>query len=260
MFKISSLPLPHPTTAAIVPFTSCGLANLVAADAAAEDLSHTVHFELGKTQFDSGDSITIQEIHGTSDAIEVGGTYSVDGTYTLNSRDEAELALHTTTISNSGSTPVASSQHVQIKKGTGTFHLVKTMGQDGYLHVSFYPLPSGSSFGGGLFRAGKPVLRDESQSSPSPVSATGPNQALLEYLGNPIGAPSDMDTRFSKEGLLNTIQTAAQNAGITVKRVNVDDSEYPFIVGVICGGSDVIKLKDQLRVGGRLRIQRLHRQ
>ena len=56
-----------------------------------------------------------------------------------------------------------------------------------------------------------------------------------------------MDAKYTKEGLINAIQLAARNAGITVKKVVIEDSEYPFLVGVICGGSDAAKLKDQIR-------------
>jgi hypothetical protein len=218
---------------------------------AAADLPHNVQFELGKAEFAAGDSITIESIHGTSDAIAVGETYSVDGTYTLNSRDEAQLAFYATTIGPSGPTPVDSKQHLRIKKGTGSFHLVKTMREDGYLHVSFYPAGSGGSFGGVYFGQGNRVLRSWGSSSPAPASSlestSGPNQALLEYLGNPVVPPAAMDARYTKDGLINAVQTAARNAGIKVKRVAVDDSEFPFVVDVICEGSDFVKLKEQIR-------------
>src|SRR3989442_6212077 len=122
------------------------------------ELPHAVRYELGDAEFAPGDNITIQQVRGTSDTISTGGTYSVEGTYTLCSRDEATLAFYTTTISDSGPTLVDPKQHVLIKKGTGSFHLFKTLSDDGYLHVSFYPVPSGSGFGGVYFGQGNRVL------------------------------------------------------------------------------------------------------
>ena len=153
---------------------------------------------------------------------------------------------------------------MRIEKGTGTFRLVKTMREEGYLHVSFYPVPTGGSFGGVYFgqgewvlhhkgwsylepRARLPGLRATGSSAGGPVSLTGPNQALLEYLGDPVEPPADMDAAYSKDGLIKAVQTAARNAGISVKRVEIDDSEFPFLVGVICKEGDWEKLKEQFR-------------
>jgi len=61
-------------------------------------LTHNVSFQTGQTQFQGGDSITITEVRGTSDTIQVGGTYQVKGTYHLASHDQATLALSVTAI------------------------------------------------------------------------------------------------------------------------------------------------------------------
>ena len=227
-----------------------------------EDFPAVVPFELGTVDFLPGDSITIQQLRGTSSTIRTGETYYVEGTYTLASRDKADLAWYATTSSNVP-TPTDPSQIVRVEKGAGTFRLAKTMREDGYLHLSFYPVPSGGSFGGLYFGQGKEVLRSKwshphdaaraqdnattGASAGQPVSVTGPNQALLEYLGDPVAPPADMDAAYSKEGLIKAVQTAARNAGITLKRIEIDDSEYPFLVGVICKEGDYSKLKDQLR-------------
>ena len=229
----------------------------------AADLSSAVPFELGEGEFIPGDSITIQRVSGTSPTIHTGETYCVEGTYTLASKEKADLALFATTMSK-GSTPTDPSQIVRIEKGTGSFRLVKTMREEGYLHVSFYPVPGGSSFGGIYFGQGESVLHHKGwsyldthphaqdylgngNSTGGPVSLTGPNKALLEYLGDPVQPPSDMDPAYSKDGLIKAIQTAAQKAGITVKRIEIDDSEFPFLVGVIYREGDHSKLTDQLR-------------
>ena len=81
-----------------------------------------------------------------------------------------------------------------------------------------------------------------------PATASGANQALFAYLGNPVEPPAPMDARYTKEGMVGAIELAAKNAGIKVKKLEVDDSEYPFLVGVIHGGgSDAVKLKNQIK-------------
>ena len=239
------------------------LVNLAATICIAADFSSTVPFELGEGGFLPGDSINIQRVTGTSPTIRTGETYCVEGTYTLVSQEKATLALYATTMSK-GSTPTDPSQRMNIEKGSGTFRLVKTMWEEGYLHISFYPVSSGGSFGGVYFGQGEWVNRDKgwshldtharsadhvaAVSSPvGPVSSTGPNQALLEYLGDPVEPPADMSAAYTKDGLIKAIQTAARNAGIKLKQVEIDDSEFPFLVGVICKEGDYSKLTDQLR-------------
>jgi len=234
-----------------------------ATSGAAAEFPHPVAFDLGQSQFLPGDSITIQRVTGTSPTIRTGETYCVEGTYALASSEKADLALFATTLS-AVATPINPNQTVRIEKGSGTFRLVKTMQEPGYLHLSFYPVPSGSSFGELYFGQGNWVLRRDGRgkrqasprspnestsgnSSGRPVSATGPNQTLLEYLGDPVEPPADMSPAYTKDGLIKAVQTAARNAGITLKRIEIDDSEYPFLVGVICAEGDYPKLKDQLR-------------
>src|SRR5664279_4100042 len=86
----------------------------------------------------------------------------------------------------------------------------------------------------GLLSAGYSTHASES-------APTGPNKVLYEYLGDPVAPPADMDAAYTKEGLIKAVQTAAGNAGITLKRIEIDDSEYPFLVGVICKEGDYSK-------------------
>jgi len=240
---------------------SSALAGRAATDATSEKFPYTVPFELGDAEFAPGDNITIQQVRGTSDTIGTGETYCVEGTYTLSSRDEARLSFYTTTIS-PNPTPVGPDQRIRITKGTGSFRLVQTMTEDGYFHVSFYgggggSDPNRSDFGGVYFGQGDRVLRNKGWSyldqkgtggsSEKAVSASGPNQVLLEYLGSPVEPPANMDAKYTKDGLINAIQLAARNAGITLKTVVIEDSEYPFLVGVVSSGSDFAKLKDQIK-------------
>lgn len=226
-----------------------------------ENLPYEVPFELGSSNFAPGDNITITEVRGTSDKIEVGGTYSVEGTYTLGSKDQAVISLYATSIGYSGPTPVDPKQIMHITNGTGSFYLVKTMTLDGYPHVGFYPTNTGSVLGGMYFGQGDRVFRGgvslDSQSDSStgnsgnslniPPSFSGPNLALFKYLGNPVMPPSNMDQRYTVAGLKDAVQQAAQNAGIGVKRIAVDDSEFPFLVAVVCGGADAVNLKSALK-------------
>ena len=247
--------------------TLLGLAQALAASAATNDTAaefpSVVPFELGMTEFLPGDNITILQVRGTSPAIRTGETYCVEGTYTLASKDEADLAIFATTVG-AVSVRTEPTQIVRVKKGTGTFRLVKPMRAEGYLHVSFYPAPGGSSFGGVYFGEGKWLLPKEGWSAlqmkgpvqdslrgtgskSKSVILAGPNQALFEYLGEPVDPPKDMDALYSKDGLIKAVHTAARKAGISVRRVEVDDSEYPFLVGIVCDEGDYPKLTDQLR-------------
>src|ERR1017187_6473181 len=189
------------TVPALLSFT-LALGASAATNSAAADFSYAVPFELGEGGFFPGDSITIQRVTGTSPTIRTGETYCVEGTYTLASKEKAHLALYATALSK-GPTPTDPSQKMRIEKGSGTFRLVKTMREEGYLHISFYPVSAGGSFGGIYFGQGEWVNHDKGwshldthaqsqdhvptvSSTAGPVSLSGPNQALLEYLRDPV--------------------------------------------------------------------------
>ncbi len=79
----------------------------------------------------------------------------------------------------------------------------------------------------------------------------GSNQAMLDYLGNPTPPPPNLDAAYSKEGLISALQNAAQVANISLKKIEIDDSEFPFLVGVeVENSSDLRKLKDQMATMG----------
>ncbi|MGA2175802.1 MAG: hypothetical protein ABSH38_12560 [Verrucomicrobiota bacterium] len=222
------------------------------------DFPYPVQFELGEAEFAPGDNITITQVRGTSAAITTNQTYCVDGTYTLASRDQANLCLFATTLQNVA-TPTDPQQTVRITNGTGTFHLVKTMTAEGYLHVTFYPVVRGSGFGGVYFGQGQWVLKkkgwsylsnasDMGGASNSAVSSlAGANKALFEYLGDPVPPPSRLDARYTTDGLSNAVQLAASKAGITLKRMVIDDSEFPGVIAIVVPEGDSAKIDDQLR-------------
>ncbi len=224
-----------------------------------QNFPRAVPYELGDSEFAPGDSIAIQELRGTTDDIGPGGTYCVTGTYTLNSQAEADLSFFATTT-NKTPTPIDTQQTVHVMKGTGSFRLIKQVTDQGYLHLTFYTRDTGQGFGGVYFGQGRWVLRHKqwsyrhSASRPQkrevrePVSATGPNQVLFEYLGNPVAPPANLDASYTKEGLTHAMQVAAQNAGISLVKLEIDHSEFPFLVGVVAANrSEMEKLKEQIR-------------
>jgi hypothetical protein len=78
--------------------------------------------------------------------------------------------------------------------------------------------------------------------------ASGPNQALYDYLGNPVAPPASIDAAYTKEGLTSAVQDASQAATVSLTQVEIDDSEFPFLIGVVCANKgDIGKLGAQLR-------------
>jgi len=114
-----------------------------------DDFSHVVNLE--KTS--SGDLITITEVRGPSDKLEVGKTYEVRGTYKLASQDKAQLMVHVTTEGKQPheSHPALTGQKVIVEKGEGSFTLRFQMWHEGKPHVSFYPAKGGNSFAATYF-------------------------------------------------------------------------------------------------------------
>jgi hypothetical protein len=226
--------------------------------AAAQDdgtFPFTVRFEPGDRQFAAGDQITIQQVRGTKATLATGETYVVEGTYTLTSRDAAEIALFVTTPDPTP-TRIDPKQILKITNGTGTFRLVKTMTESGYPHVSFYPVNPGGSFGGVYFGEGNWLLHDKRAkavtdsigSGNTSGALSGPNQVLFEYLGEPVEPPADMNPAYSKAGLLEAVRTTAAKAGVTLKKIEVDDSEFPFLIGIVCDEADFeTRFKQQLK-------------
>ena len=118
----------------------------------AADLS-VIPFEVVRPQFEAGDSIVIQEVRATSPQLKIGDTVVVRGQYRLQSKPKAKVGLHLTSRGPSGPTRVLPEQQVEIAAGSGSFELKHVVAKAGDLHVSFYPVPSGSSFGGVYFSA-----------------------------------------------------------------------------------------------------------
>ena len=71
---------------------------------------------------------------------------------------------------------------------------------------------------------------------------------LSAYLGSHVEAPANLDPLYTKEGLASAIQIAAQNAGISLRKVSVDDTEFPFLTGVVTEPGDWSKLTEELKI------------
>src|SRR5712671_7428422 len=67
------------------------------ADNTAQEFPYGLPFELSDWEFAPGDKIMIEELRGTSQTITTGQTYCVTGSYTLASKDHADLTFSATT-------------------------------------------------------------------------------------------------------------------------------------------------------------------
>jgi len=93
---------------------------------------------------------------------------------------------------------------------------------------------------------GSPASADSGPEHPAGTT-TSLNQALAEYIGEPVEPPVNLDVRYTKEGVIRAVQLAAQNAGVTVQRVEVEGSEYPFLLGVFCEPQAYAKVLDEIK-------------
>jgi RNA polymerase sigma factor (sigma-70 family) len=84
------------------------------------------------------------------------------------------------------------------------------------------------------------------QAAATDVDAT--SNPLLAFLGEAVPPPPNIDPAYTKEGLMNAVQQAAQLAGVVPKTIEIDTSEFPFLAGVVCDSdADFEKLKTQLK-------------
>jgi hypothetical protein len=199
---------------------------------------YVIPYELGASGFQAGDQITITSVRSDRKHIEPGGSYLVEGTYTLSSVDRARLALFCTSRGPSGSTPIQDAQSMEITKGAGKFHLSETTPFDGWLHVTFYANDSHSDGGVYFGEKGKEntIMRNQEWvqdvigKSTDEHAGAKANRALLAYLGNPVPAPSDMDPRYNKANLLKAFTALCKRADLVITKLSVDDSEFPFLL------------------------------
>ncbi len=236
--------------------------------AADVEFPSVIQAEMGAAEFAPGDNIVITSIRGDREHLALGGRYVLEGSYTLASAESAELAWYATSHGHGGSTPISDAEHFRVNRGSGTFRLEKTLLDDGWLHVSF--LVNGNSHGGIYFGEKgfeNTVLQQKSWSDFSNAEKNGAagqnpaglknggmlapvtgNFAIMAYLGEPVPAPAGLDPRYSPAGLKAAFADLGKRLGLTVKRLEVDDSEFPFVIyGLLAGQCDYHALADGVR-------------
>lgn len=144
------------------------LALLVASSCAAPEASRSpdgsiVAFDVGATEFSSGDRIVVERVHSSTGQIAPGAALTVRGTYELRSRETALLYLGVTATTSVGAVAaVESRQHSEIALGSGQFELTYVVPGPGYPHVTFYDSATGKPFGGVYFGTGETLLQTKS--------------------------------------------------------------------------------------------------
>ena len=97
----------------------------------------TLRFEAQPATLSGGDDIRVTALRSNLDACRVGGTFELEGQYTLASEPKAVLAASITGGVTCGHEGLRG-HHVTISRGSGTFHLRFEIVQMGKLHVSFF--------------------------------------------------------------------------------------------------------------------------
>ena len=245
------------TVALFVATILCLHSSIVFAEAekksADTDFPYVIQPQLGDAEFAPGDGITIISIRGNREHLEKGGRYILTGSYTLASADKATLAWYATapvTDGESGETPFNAAEETLVTSGSGTFHLEKTLINNGWLHLTFYV--KSNSHGGIYFGEKgfeKTVLKKKIWSDFSKNISTDQirnmlsgsdnkltNHAIIAYLGDPVSPPADLDTIYSSKNLMAAFTSLMEKQGVTIKKLAVDDSEFPFLLYGVLGG------------------------
>ena len=98
-------------------------------------------------EFHRRDSIVIDEVSPRPEKLKIGDVVLLRGHYTLESQPNANLMISLTTRGSGSRTRVSPRSRTVVDAGSGRFELEYEIRDSGVLHVSFYPLPSGNSFG-----------------------------------------------------------------------------------------------------------------
>ena len=128
-----------------------GLVSLMCGCSQQSVSGHKIEHQIEQFAFAEQDSITITEVTGDVRRLVVGGTYSVKGNYILESPDQARIGVFVTTTANNGRSKIQQQQTAQLTRGSGEFGLSFQAVNPGQIHVSFYPVENGESFGGVYF-------------------------------------------------------------------------------------------------------------
>jgi thiol-disulfide isomerase/thioredoxin len=162
-----------------------------------------VPYEVGATNFETGDEIKITEIRGTSENFKPKHEYWIKGTYTLRSRDRATLGASVTAQSSAGAIPQPHDpdQSLEIKRGSGEFTLKLPMHRNGWPHVSFYPADGGQSFGGVYFGTGDNVLKEWWKELPQSLDNGGEARIETEAVRQELKRQSDAKNQLKNLAL-----------------------------------------------------------
>jgi len=126
-------------------------------------------------------------------------------------------------------------ENAQLQSSSNEIELLKLRGEVGVLRAQL---------AGAKLPAARP---DPAALSSSPAN----NQVMLDYLGNPTPPPPNLSAAYTREGLIDALQNAAQAANIVLKKIEIDDSEFPFLIGVeVRAGNDIQKIQDQIKTMG----------
>jgi hypothetical protein len=117
---------------------------------------YDVRAEIGDADLRPGDSVKIEHVLCTADTMRPGEICIVRGTYTLASRDAADLSFYITATKGSGISDVDRRQILSVKRGSGMFELRHVL-SEGWPHLSFYA--GGGSIGGPYFGQGESLLK-----------------------------------------------------------------------------------------------------
>jgi hypothetical protein len=251
--------------ASVLGLRPCAASAPAGATAADAGYPSVILTEMGAAEFAPGDSIAITSVRGDREHLVPGGRYVLYGSYTLASAETADLAWYATSRGGAGTTRIADSEHLIVSKGSGTFRLEKTLLGDGWLHLQFSI--DGHAHGGVYFgekgieatvlrrkgwsdfsgdaQGGKAAQNSAGDQSRAPSVPVAGNFAIMAYLGEPVPAPAGLDPRYSPAGLRSAFADLGQRLRLTVDRLEVDDSEFPFaIYGLIAGRCDYHALAD----------------
>ena len=168
-------------------------------------------FALGKSNFEPGDAITIDELRGTGSSAGGENLYEIKGHYTLASHDSALLAASVTT--HDGSSHGGGSMNMSVDQGDGHFTLWLWKHGDGSPHLSFYPSGGGSSFASVYFVTGETMAT-------VPVPLPGPGQTRGAPKGwtlegnDPTNYVTGVDKGVLHDGQMSAyLQAIADNGG-----------------------------------------------
>lgn len=188
------------------------------ADASLTRQQTGVDVVLGKSQFAAMDHIEIQSVTSSGKGLEVGATVTVNGIYTLNSNDRANLCFFSTTTLKPGerpkASPVKTQQRTKAVKGTHPFTLSKVITEVGDLHVSFYHQSTGNAIGGVYFSE-----REEKTTDGGSIGRAW--QQLEPYVAPDFKShfPDNKDGGLGLDTLWNSVDKDSRGAAEILKTV-----------------------------------------